>query len=130
MLLLILFLTSQLHSHLAYQLSNSVNFHRHKLTLQSTTQSFGDNNVALARSFVTSGFGLTNPSLLDENFNFQFRNIKISKSQYLTGFSREASSLQRASPDFDYRSYSFTIDEKDSSKIYFKIRPKGKHKIY
>ena len=126
MLLLILLLAS-LHSFTAYQLPNSRNIHRHKLKL-SSVQTYSDDKVALAKSFVSSGFGLANPALLDENFSFQFRNKRISKSQYLTGFSREVSSVQRASPDFDYRSYSFTVDENDSSKIWFKIRPTGKIK--
>ena len=115
MLSLIILLAS-LHSFAAYQISNSRNFHRHKLRLLSTTiQTFSDERITLAKGFVSSGFGLANPALLDEDFIFQFRNKKVSKSQYLTGFSREVSSFQRASPDFDYRSYSFAVDEKDSS---------------
>lgn len=107
-----------------YQQTSTRLYHRKvvRLSLQSDSN---DDVVSIARSFVSCGFGLNNPSLLDDGFSYRFRSMKFNKSQYLSGFSREVSSFQRAAPDFDYRSYGYAIDEKDSSTVFFKIRPVG-----
>ncbi len=63
------------------------------------------NALDVAKVYVSSGFGLKNPSVLSEDFSFIFRGKRISKSRYLNIFSKETSALQRACPDFGNLSY-------------------------
>jgi hypothetical protein len=103
---------------------------RRLFSLKSTigSNSISNSPLNVVRSFVNSNFGLSNPDIIDEDFDFVFRSRSFSKTEYLNAFAKETSALLRASPNFDYRFYNFITDESkpDLNSISFKIRPIGK----
>jgi hypothetical protein len=68
------------------------------LALENSLQNSA--NINTAKQFVSADFGLSNPSLLDDNFNFFFKTKTVQKSNFLNIFQKETAALQRASPDF------------------------------
>ena len=97
----------------------------HKFNIRLNLQCNLDDKISIARSFVTSGFGVSNEQLLVDDFTYRFRNKILTKSQYLTNYAKEQSAVKRAAPDIDYRPYGFSVDEQDSSKVVFKTRAIG-----
>jgi len=83
--------------------------------------------ISIARDFVSSGFGVADPSLLsDVKFSCTGQMFKLySKEKYVSGLSKETSAFRRAMPDFEFRPYDFEIDPANSNTVWFKIRPKG-----
>jgi hypothetical protein len=84
------------------------------------------NLIAVARSFATTNLGVTDPSLLADDFLCSGPSFNgIDKKSYLAGLTKETAVFQRAMPDFDLRPYSFAVDESQPNTVWFKIRPKG-----
>ena len=89
-------------------------------------ESLASKLITVARSFVTTNLGVTDPSLLSDSFVCSGPSFDdIDKKSYLLGLSAETAIFQRAMPDFNLRPYSFSVDEAQSDIVWFKIRPKG-----
>ena len=89
-------------------------------------ESLASKLITVARSFVTTNLGVTDPSLLSDSFVCSGPSFDaIDKKSYLLGLSAETAVFQRAMPDFNLRPYSFSVDEAQSDIVWFKIRPKG-----
>lgn len=84
------------------------------------------NLIAIARSFATTNLGVTDPSLLADDFLCSGPGFNgVDKKSYLAGLTKETAVFQRAMPDFNLRPYSFAVDESQPNTVWFKIRPKG-----
>ena len=82
--------------------------------------------IGIARSFAATNLGVSDPSLLADNFVCSGPSFNgIEKKAYLGGLTKETAVFQRAIPNFDLRPYSFAVDETQSDTVWFKIRPKG-----
>lgn len=89
-------------------------------------ESLSTNLIAIARSFATTNLGITDPSLLADDFLCSGPGFNgIDKKSYLGGLTKETAVFQRAMPDFNLRPYSFVVDESQPNTVWFKIRPKG-----
>ena len=89
-------------------------------------ESLASKLITVARSFVTTNLGVTDPSLLSDSFVCSGPSFDaIDKKSYLLGLTAETAVFQRAMPDFNLRPYSFSVDETQSDIVWFKIRPKG-----
>lgn len=84
------------------------------------------NLIAVARSFATTNLGITEPSILADDFLCSGPGFdNIDKDSYVAGLTKETAVFQKAMPDFDLRPYSFTVDESQPNTVWFKIRPRG-----
>ena len=82
--------------------------------------------IGIARSFATTNLGVSDPSLLANDFICSGPSFNgIDKKSYVAGLTKETAVFQRAIPDFDLRPYSFTVDETQPDTVWFKIRPRG-----
>jgi len=101
--------------------------HAPRQSLRMAATSGSDSLISIARDFVSSGFGVADPSLLSsEKFSCTGQLFKLySKEKYVSGLSKETSAFRRAMPDFEFRPYDFEIDPANPSTVWFKIRPKG-----
>ena len=82
--------------------------------------------ISIARDFVSSGFGVADPTLLSDSFACTGQMFKLfSKDKYVSGLSKETAAFRRAMPDFEFRPYDFEIDPANQDTVWFKIRPKG-----
>jgi hypothetical protein len=89
-------------------------------------ESQSSNLIAIARSFATTNLGVTDPSLLADDFLCSGPGFNgVDKKSYLAGLTKETAVFQRAMPDFNLRPYSFAVDESQPNTVWFKIRPKG-----
>jgi len=94
------------------------------------TMSNGENEVdpilTIAKSFVSSDFGVTRSSLLAKNFTCSGPSFRgVSKQSYMTGLTIETKAFEAAVPDFALQSYDFVVDNEDKDTVWFKIRPCG-----
>lgn len=94
---------------------------------ESDSFSVDENNVInFAKIFASTSFGITDRSLIADNFQFSGPSVRsIEKSKYIDSLSKEISSFQRALPDFEYRSFGFTVDDEDPNTVWFKTKPQG-----
>ena len=91
------------------------------------TSSDSSTLISIARDFVTSGFGVADPTLLsDRKFECTGQLFKLTdKARYVSGLAKETSAFRRAMPDFEFRPYDFEVDPQNADTVWFKIRPRG-----
>jgi hypothetical protein len=89
----------------------------------------GDENrglISIARTFAASNLGVSDPSLLSEDFVCSGPSFVLgNKQSYVSGLKKETQVFEQAIPDFDLRPYSFVVDEKQPDTVWFKIKPRG-----
>ena len=73
--------------------------------------------LSIARGYVSSGFGLSNPDILGDFFTVSGPSFlqNDGKEAYLSELAKETAALLRAVPDLDLRPYSFTVDDGNSN---------------
>ena len=82
--------------------------------------------ISISRDFVSSGFGVADPTLLsDSKFSGSGLMFKVNKQRYLSALGQESAAFRRAMPDFEFRPYDFEVDPVKPNTVWFKIRPKG-----
>lgn len=97
-----------------------------KSVVDGKAETQSTNLISVARSFATSNLGVTDPTILADDFSCSGPGFNgIDKNSYVAGLTKETAVFQKAMPDFDLRPYSFAVDESQPNTVWFKIRPRG-----